>query len=211
MDIMENSTDLQHDSKQHYELLQELGDCYTVVGNFKQAQQCYDKAANLCPDEPGPYVGMGVVSLQQNLLEDAEMAFRVACRLGPACAKAYLGLGLVEQQRCHYQQAFDMFLKCLEMDADNLIGLLGLFQTSCQMGSFEKVTYYLKSYLDVHPGDISVMYPLAALYMKDGRLEDSKKILLDILTLDANHRDAAALLEEVEHKLARQQNAGVNS
>jgi tetratricopeptide (TPR) repeat protein len=210
MDITGNNTDLQHDSKQHYELLQELGDCYTAVGNLRQAQQCYDKAANLFPDEPGPYVGLGVVCLQQNQLDDAQTAFRVACRLGPNCAKAYLGLGMVEQQRCNYPQAFDMFLKCLELDADNLIGLLGLFQTSCQMGSFEKVTYYLKSYLDVHPGDISVMYPLAALYMKDNKLEDAKKILLDILTFDANHKDAVSLLEEVEHKLARGQNSGAN-
>ncbi len=211
MDITENNTDLQHDSKQHYELLQELGDCHTVVGNFRQAQQCYDKAANLCPDEPGPYVGMGVVCLQQNQLEDAQTAFRVACRLGPNCARAYLGLGLIEQQKCNYPQAFDMFLKCLELDADNLIGLLGLFQTSCQMGSFEKVTYYLKSYLDMHPGDTSVMYPLAALYMKDNKLEDAKKVLLDILVLDANHKDAVSLLEEVEHKLARDKYAGANS
>jgi tetratricopeptide (TPR) repeat protein len=207
MDIKEDSIERQHDSTQHYELLQELGDCYTAVGNYRQARQCYDKAANLSPDEPGPYVGMGVVCLQENNLDDAETAFRVASRLGPDCAKAYLGLGLVEQQRGNYKPAFDMFLKCLELDTDNLIGLLGLFQTSCQMQSFEKVTYYLKGYLDMHPGDISVMYPLAALYMKDYRLEDSKKVLLDILALDENHKDAASLLEEVEHKIAHQQQA----
>jgi tetratricopeptide (TPR) repeat protein len=209
MEMTGNNTEQQHDSTQHYELLQELGDCYAVVGNFVQAQQCYDKAANLCPDEPGPYVGMGVVSLQQNHLDDAETAFRVACRLGPKCSKAYLGLGMVEQQRADYRKAFDMFLKCLELDSNNLVGLLGLFQVSCQMGSFEKVTYYLKSYLNMHPGDISVMYPLAALYMRDGRLEESKLFLRNILALDDKHKDAISLLEEVEHKLACEQQTGV--
>jgi hypothetical protein len=71
------------------------------------------------------------------------------------------------------------------------------------MGSFAKVTHYLDVYLTMHPGDISVMYPLAALYMRDGRFEESKKILLDLLTLDGDHRDAANLLEEVEHNLAK--------
>ncbi len=203
MDITQNNVDEQHDSTQHYEVLQELGDCYTSVGNYTQAQQCYEKAAVLSPDEAGPYVGLGVVALQKNLLDDAEIAFRVACRLDANCAKAYAGLAMVAQQRADYKQAFEMYLKSLELDTDNLIALLGLFQTSCQMGSFSKVIHYLEAYLNMHPGDTSVMFPLAALYMKDGKLEKSKKILLDLLTLDKSHTDAANLLEEVEHSLAQ--------
>jgi predicted Zn-dependent protease len=95
------------------------------------------------------------------------------------------------------------------LDSDNLIALLGLFQTSCQMGSFAKVTHYLELYLSMHPGDTSVMFPLAALYMKDGRLEQSKKMLLDLLVLDSDNNDAANLLEEVEHSLAQIKQANV--
>ncbi len=203
MDIKQNNVDEQHDSTQHYEVLQELGDCYASVGNYLQAQQYYEKAAILSPDEAGPYVGLGVVALQKNLLDDAEIAFRVACRLNANCAKAYAGFAMVAQQRADYKQAFEMYLKSLELDTDNLVALLGLFQTSCQMGSFAKVIHYLEMYLDMHPGDISVMFSLASLYMKDGRFEESKKILLDLLTLDDNHKDAANLLEEVEHSLAQ--------
>ena len=208
MDITPNNTEQPHDSTQHYEVLQELGDCYSSVGNYAQAQQHYEKAAVLAPDEPGPYVGLGVVALQQDQLDDAEIAFRVACRLDGNCAKAYAGLGLAAQQRADYKQAFEMFLRCLELDTDNLIALLGLFQTSCQMGSFAKVTHYLKVYLNMHPGDTSVMFPLAALYLKDGRLEESRKVLLDLLSLDKDHKDAANLLEEVEHSLAQTSQAG---
>jgi tetratricopeptide (TPR) repeat protein len=110
---------------------------------------------------------------------------------------------MVAQQRADYKQAFEMYLKCLDLDTDNLIALLGLFQTSCQMGSFSQVTHYLEVYLDMHPGDVSVMFPLAALYMKDGRFEQSRRVLLDLLALDKNHKDAADLLEEVEHSLAQ--------
>ena len=203
MDITQNNVDEQHDSTQHYEVLQELGDCYASVGNYSQAQQYYEKAAVLSPDEADPYVGLGVVALQKNLLDDAEIAFRVACRLNTNCAKAYAGFAMVAQQRADYKQAFEMYLKSLELDTDNLIALLGLFQTSCQMGSFAKVIHYLEMYLNMHPGDTSVMFPLAALYMKDGKFEESKNILLNLLSLDENHKDAANLLEEVEHSLAQ--------
>jgi tetratricopeptide (TPR) repeat protein len=203
MDIKQNNLDEQHDSTQHYEVLQELGDCYASIGNYSQAQQYYEKAAVLSPDEADPYVGLGVIALQKNLLEDAEIAFRVASRLNSKCAKAYAGFAMVAQQRADYKRAFEMYLKSLELDTDNLIALLGLFQASCQMGSFEKVTHYLDLYLNMHPGDTSVMFPLAALYMKDGKFEESKNILLNLLSLDEKHKDAANLLEEVEHNLAQ--------
>ena len=203
MDIKKNNVDEQHDSTQHYEVLQELGDCYASVGNYSQAQQYFEKAAVLSPDEADPYVGLGVVALQQNLLDDAEIAFRVACRLNANCAKAYAGFAMIAQQKADYKQAFEMYLKSLELDTDNLVALLGLFQASCQMGSFGKVIHYLEIYLNMHPGDTSVMFPLAALYMKDGKFEESKNILLNLLSLDENHKDAANLLEEVEHSLAQ--------
>ncbi|MGB2810013.1 MAG: tetratricopeptide repeat protein [Sedimentisphaerales bacterium] len=209
MDITENDTEQQQDSTEDYGVVQELGDCYTSVGNYAEAHKCYEKAAGLGPDEPGPYVGLGVLALQQNQLDDAEIAFRVACRLDANCSKAYAGLAMVAQQRSDYKLAFEMYLKCLELDVDNLIALLGLFQTSCQMGSFAKVIHYLELYLNMHPGDTSVMFPLAALYMKDSRLEHCKKILLEMLTLDADNKDAANLLEEVEHGLAKAKQAGV--
>jgi len=209
MDITQDSADQQHNSTQHYEVLQQLGDCYASLGNYAEAQKCYEKAASLGPDEPGPYIGLGVVALQKNLLDDAEIAFRVACRLDPSCARAYAGLAMVAQQRADYKQAFEMYLKSLELDSDNFIALLGLFQTSCQMGSFAKVTHYLEVYLNMHPGDTSVMFSLAALYMKDGRLEQSQKILQDLLALAPDNNDAANLLEEVEHSLAQVKQAGV--
>ena len=203
MDVTQNNTTEQEDITKRYEALQEIGDCYTSVGNYTQAQQCYEKAASLGPDEPGPYVGLGVVALQKNLLDDAEVAFRVASRLDPDCSKAYAGLAMVAKKKTDYKQAFEMYLKCLELDTDNLTALLGLFQTSCQMGSFAKIIHYLEVYLDMHPGDTSVMFSLAALYMKEDRIEQSRKTLLDVLTLDHDNKDAANLLEEVEHSLAQ--------
>ncbi len=185
----------------HYEVLREMGDCYTSVGRYSQAQRCYEKAASLGPDEPGPYIGLGVAALQMNRLDDAEIAFRVAYRLDPKCAKACAGLAMVAQQRRDLSQAFDYYMKSLELDTDNIMVLLGLFQVSCEMGSFAKVTYYLEAYLETHPGDTSVMFALAALYLKDGRLGQSKAMLGEVLMLDPANRDAANLLEEVEHTL----------
>jgi tetratricopeptide (TPR) repeat protein len=199
----------QHNSTQHYEVLMELGDCLANVGKYDEAQQKYEEAALLSPDAAGPYVGLGVVAMQKSMLDDAEIAFRVACRLDQSCAKAYAGLAMIEQQRKHYSNAFKMYLKCLELESDNLTALLGLFQASCQMGSFEEIIHYLQVYLDMHPGDTSVMFALSVLYMKDGRLTESRKVLKDILVLQPEHKDAANLLEEVERGVTQREQSGV--
>jgi tetratricopeptide (TPR) repeat protein len=207
MNDSENVITEKHNTVQHYDVLMEFADCLTSVGKYDEAQKHYDKAAVISPDAAGPYVGMGVVALQKGLIDDAEIAFKVACRLGPNCGKAYAGLALVAQHRANYSDAFSLFLKCLEIENDNLTALLGLFQVSCQMGSFEKIIHYLQVYLDTHPGDVSVMFALAALYMKGGRLEESQKILKDVLSLQPEHKDASNLLEEVERGLKQQQQA----
>ena len=191
MDVTGNNTAGLEDVTDSYELLQELGDYYTSVGNYSKAEQCYGKAASAEPDEPEPYIGLGVV------------AFKVACRLGPNCSVAYTGLAMVAEQQKDLKTAFEMYLKSMEQDADNLTALLGLFQTSCQMGSFEQVREYLKIFLDMHPQDTSVMFSLAALYMKDDRLEQSMNILRSLLELEPDNKDAANLLEEVERSLGR--------
>jgi tetratricopeptide (TPR) repeat protein len=182
--------------------LEQLGDYHTHLGNFAAAQSCYEKAAAAAPDSAAPYVGLGTLALKDDRLEDADVAFRVARRLEPACAKAYAGLAAVAQQRKDYKQAFEMYLKCLELDTDDLTALLGLFQTSLQMGSFEKVTHYLELYLNAHPADTSVMFTLAALYVRDHRLDDAANILAALLKLDPQNEDAAALFEEIGHALA---------
>ena len=117
---------------QHYDVVKELGDCYASVGNFREAQRCYEKAASLAPDEAGPYIGIGVIALQEGKTADAEVAFKVAKRLDPQSSKAYCGLAMIRQNKGQWSESFELYLKCLELDSDNLTALLGLFQISCQ-------------------------------------------------------------------------------
>ena len=148
-------------------------------------------------------LGLGSIALKNGLLDEAGIAFRVACRLDGNCSEAYSGLALVAQKKTDYKQAFEMYLTALKLDTDNLTALLGLFQTSCRMGSFARVIHYLRIYLEKHPGDTFVMFSLAALYIKDKKLAQARDILRKLLLLDPTNDDAEKLLEEVEHDLAK--------
>jgi tetratricopeptide (TPR) repeat protein len=185
------------------ESLLQSGDHYTSIGDLDRGEKCYSKAALLDSDKADPYVGLGMIAFKKKLLDDAEISFRVACRLDSNCCKAYCGLAMVAQEKEDYDRAFEMYLKSLQLDQDNLTALLGLFQASCQMGSFAKVIDYLELYLQMHAEDNSVKFSLAALYIKEGCLDKSRKMLLEILASGSDNKDAADLLEEVEHNLAQ--------
>jgi cytochrome c-type biogenesis protein CcmH/NrfG len=201
MDLTRQSAIPDQGWTQHYDVLQEMGDCFVTMGDFLQAQDCYERAAMLSPDEPGPYLGTGVIALQQGRTEDAEIAFRVALRLDGRSSRALAGLAMIAQQRQEYSPAFDLYLKSLELDGDNLTSLLGLFQVSCRMGSFSRVIEYLQMYLDQHPADTAVMFCLATLFQREKQYDKAKNLLRSILALEPGHTDARNLLEEAENGL----------
>lgn len=186
---------------QPYQVLKELGDCYAAVADYDQARECYRRAAALAPDAPGPYVGLGVIAIQSDALDDARASFEIARKLDPTCSEAYAGLAMIHQQQGSHRASFDMYLRCLEFDTDNLVALLGLFQTSCQMGTFAKIIDYLEVYLDRHPRDASVLFCLAALYAKEGLFARARRALLAVLDLEPDKAEANQLLEEVQQKL----------
>ena len=119
------------------------------------------------------------------------------------CAGAYQGLAEIAQKKDQHEKAFEMYLKCLELDTNNLTALLGLFQASSQMGSFAKIIHYLEVYLNMHPNDSSVMFTLATLYIKEDQFEKAKVMLLKMLAISPGNQDAEGLLEEVQQNLAR--------
>jgi len=194
---------LKDGGKRHYQELKELGDCYAAIGDGDSARACYLEAAELVPGGPEPHVGLGTVALQAGDVDAARAAFEQALQCDDKCADAYGGLAMVFQQQQAYEEAFDMYLRCLELEGDNLVALLGLFQTSCQMGTFAKVIHYLELYLDQHPGDTSVLFCLATLYAREGQLSKARDILLNVLALEPDKTEAGQLLAEVQDVMAQ--------
>ena len=189
--------------RQRYRILKDLGDCHAAVGDDEQARACYEEACQLAPEESGAYVGLGALAVNRGDLDDARRSFEIARHLDPACAHAYDGLAMIHQIRLNHAAAFEMYLKCLELDTDNLTALLGLFQTSCQMGTFAKIIHYLEVFLESHPDDSAVLFCLATLHARDGHYEKAGHSLRTVLRLEPDKVEAAQLLTEVTSSLAR--------
>lgn len=186
----------------HCSILTQLADCYAASSEGELAERYYRAAAALSPTQAVPHVGLGALALQAGRLEQAEGFFETARDLQPDCDEAYSGLAMICQKRLDHSAAFDMYLKCLELDTDNLVALLGLFQTSCQMGTFAKIIYYLEAYLAKNPADTSVLFCLATLYAREGRLREARGATLEILAHEPDKEGASELLAELDDVLA---------
>ncbi len=188
--------------RQRYRQLKDLGDCYAAMADTAKARQCYQHAAELMPAVPDAHLALGQAALQDGDLDCARVAFEAARRHRPECSEAWMGLAQVCQRRRDHVAAFDLYLKCLDLNGDNLMALLGLFQASRQMGTFAKIISYLEIYLARHPKDSAVLFCLASLYAREGRLEAAKSAVLAVLRAEPSKFEALSLLNQIEQSLS---------
>ncbi|MCE5326324.1 MAG: hypothetical protein LLG01_07890 [Planctomycetaceae bacterium] len=190
-----------------YQGLKEDADCCALAGELGRARSLYCQALELEPHRAGAYAGLGVVALAEGRPYEAQGYFELARDLDRNCLEACSGLAMIYQDRKQYRQAFNMYLRCLEIDADNLMALLGLFQASCQMGTFSMIVQYLKVYLSRHGDDAAVLFCLATLYAREGSLPAAREAVLKVLSLQPDNAEAAALLDRIEQTLCRSRGA----
>ncbi len=182
----------------HYHVFTQLADCYAALDDFPQSERYYQTAVDLAPARADAYLGLGTLAMRREQFDRARKFFQIAGDFQPDCSEAFAGLAMIHQQQTEYTEAFEMYLKCLELDTDNLVALLGLFQTSCEMENFSQIIYYLEIYLAGHRDDTSVLFCLASLYAKEGRLSDARQAVMKVLTLEPNKPEAVELLTELE-------------
>ena len=185
----------------HYKNLKDLGDCHAAMGDLKHAKISYQQAASVAPLEAAPHLDLGGLAIRDGRLREAKEHYRQAIALNSASSEAYGGFAVACHQLDECQAAFEAYMKCLELDQDNLVALLGLFQTSRQMGTFAQITRYLEIYLQTHVNDTAVLFCLATLYARDSRFDQARQAVLKVLSIEPEKPEAMTLLIQIENKL----------
>ena len=191
-----------------YHRLKEAADSCAVAGELGRARGLYCQALEVEPHRADSYAGLGVVALAEGRPHEAQGYFELARDLDRNCGEACAGLAMIYQDRRQFRQAFTMYLRCLEIDGDNLMALLGLFQTSSQMGTFSMIVHYLKVYLSRHNDDAPVLFCLATLYAREGALPAAREAALKVLSLQPDNAEAAGLLQRIEQNISSSGAAG---
>lgn len=102
-----------------------LARAQTLLGQYDQAEQSYQKAAELGPQNPALLLGQGEVYLQQGQQDKAIAQFQKAIAMQPS-ALAYERLALAQMRSGRYEAAVQDYHKALDIDPNHINALNGL-------------------------------------------------------------------------------------
>lgn len=84
---------------------------------YAEAEEQYQLAARLAPDDARAFAGLGNVYVDQGKFEDAVKAYQQAIKVKPDYASAYLPLAFSLARLSRYAEAIDVYKQTLKFDA----------------------------------------------------------------------------------------------
>lgn len=111
-----------------------LGHACHSKGDFEGAKAHYLRAATGAPNHPGVLLGLGLIALQNNLLDDAEDLLRRAAKADPADANIMANLAAVLLTRKKFADCVTVCKKAIELQPGNVEALVNLSQAYLGLG-----------------------------------------------------------------------------
>lgn len=182
-----------------YEINKELGECYLFMGDLDKAEDYYKKAVSSNGVHPDPYLGLATIAMQRGALNDAYVMYAKASSIEPS-DKALAGMAIVLMENGRHEEAYEHFQKALDCNPQNIIALHGFLQEGFQLGRLDEVVARLRACLELLPDQQAVRFALAGCFVTQGRIQDAKKELEALLSINPAHAEALELYEELSDK-----------
>jgi tetratricopeptide (TPR) repeat protein/TolB-like protein len=146
-----------------------LGDL--LVGSprrlYDQAIQSYQKAAELSPDAPEVYVGLGDAQQAKGQYDEAVADYQKALQLQPDNARVYYGMGkILYNEKQEYHEAVAAYQKAIQIDPTFLDAHLSLGDVYEEKGLYQEAIERYTYILSVAPRHPGASYGLALAYEK---------------------------------------------
>ncbi|MDP3430581.1 MAG: tetratricopeptide repeat protein, partial [Desulfomicrobium sp.] len=94
-------------------------------------------------------------------------------------------------------KAFELYMKALVINPENIVALFGLVQVSHVLGRTAEAIAPLAQYLELSPGKSEVRYALSGCLVACGRTDEAKGHLRTLLEMDPANASATELLAQL--------------
>ena len=165
-----------------HDLVLSRGIAYTLKAQFTQAQQDYELAIQMAPDDPGSYVALGLSQLEQGNLKDAIGAFRKAGDLGSNDPRPYYFLAEaliqqgVEPETPSFQQASQATEAALSLDPNFAYAYLDRAKLALRAQEIDQAIRDLERARSLDPKSRTIAYLLAQMYQRRGEKEKANSL-----------------------------------
>lgn len=139
----------------------------------------------------------------------AELAYKNLLKENINNLDAMLGLGKVALAQNHYKRAYDLFVRCLHINAKIFDIYLYLAQACSLLTRFDKEEQALLTAYQLNPNSTKVLYALAIFYCESGDHEKSEDYIHELLKGDKDSILAFALLVRMKKVSLNQLNTSL--
>ncbi|MBX7138263.1 MAG: tetratricopeptide repeat protein [Oligoflexia bacterium] len=198
-----NSPALSPDIAERARLLQ--AECSVLTGDLRSAATLYDAVLSTNPNSARAMCGRGALSANANDWSGARDWFQKALNTKPRYDVALAGLGLTAHVAGENHKAWDYYTQAVSANAENQRALLGLIEIGYQLGKLAEVETAIRSYLDMHPADLDLVYSLAGCFYAQGKYADAIGEINKILLFKPDHTRAIELKQMIEQSQSARQ------
>jgi tetratricopeptide (TPR) repeat protein len=135
------------------EVSEVMGKCHLGLGDYFQAEKCFDEAIRLAPNQFSGYFQRGRLWLARNQLETASNDFEKTLALNDTVPEAYYYLGAIRRQQNRPAEAQAALEKAHRLDPSIIPVYVELVQVYLSQGEAQKAGDLLEEGLRLAPQD----------------------------------------------------------
>jgi len=188
--------DSKHDD--YAEVLARLGNCHMRLQDISNAENSYRRSLELEPQGYVAGVGLGLLEIQLNKLDDSINRFISIAKNNPDSDKAFSGLGIAYRKKQKIPNAMDAFSRALIINIENNAAMSNLLELSYQENRFDQIELAMNRYLEIYPANTNILLGLAGIQYKTKRMDGARNTLSSLLALNPNHEDANKMLDQID-------------
>jgi O-antigen biosynthesis protein len=161
-----------------------LAKCALEEGRLDEAEHYLSELRSCSPKHGDGWLLSGILAMQRNRLAEAKTAFEQASAHGADRRKAQLGLGMAAMGLTESAEAWELFLAVATEHPDDAETLHWLLRAGTALQRWEQLEHALSRYVTRNPGDLSIRFALAGVFLRLTRWADARREHDSIRMLD---------------------------
>ncbi len=169
-----------------------------LEGNLAGAAEIYERLLDEDRRCPRALCGQGALVADAQRWPEAKALFEEALRVEPGYDVALAGLGLCAMVGNQEETAFDFFMQAARKNPENHRAIFGVLQLGYPLQRFSEIEDLLNAYLELHPASIDMLYSLAGVLFKQGKVSQARLEVEKILLFEPQNERALELQKIIQ-------------
>lgn len=198
LERISSSTSMSPSQRQRAKCLE--AEFLVLGGDLAGAAAIYERVLEENPKYARALCGKGALIADAQRWPEAKAVFEEALQAEPGYDVALAGLGLCAMVGNQEETAFDLFMQAARKNPENHRAIFGVLQLGYPLQRFTEIEDLLNAYLDLHPASIDMLYSLAGVLFKQGKVSQARLEVEKILLFEPQNERALELQKMIYEK-----------